>query len=1247
MKYRMIQRFGWARIDAAPCRLVLLVLAFLVVGCPLVAQAQPKTLSSLDPEKSLQQYVHDVWQIEDGLPSNTVYTITQTSDGYLWCGTDAGLARFDGIRFTVFDASNTEVMPNSRISELYEDQSGYLWIGTLGGGLLRYKNGLFTLFNQTNGLAGSTVHALAGDAEGTLWIGTEEGLIRLQDEQFTVFTSEDGLSDNLVMSLFSDGEGRLWISTRDGIDTFEHGTMSAYSAALDLPVISPRSILVDREGTLWFAGYEMGLNRIKDGTLASFTTADGLVTPNIETLFEDRAGTLWIGVYGGGINRLTNGHFSSFTTEDGLSNSRILTIYEDREGSLWIGTEGGGINRFKESRFTTYTTDDGLARNTILALFEDREGILRIGSYGGGVDVMSGEAFFPNPSNEKLPSKLVLSLFEDRDGFLWIAAVGGGASRVKGNAFTSFTTEDGLVNNNVLAFAQDLEGSLWIGTSNGLSRYKNGVFTSFTKEDGLSHDHITTLLVDALGTLWIGTRGGGLNQFDDGTFTSFSTEDGLSHHQVTALYSDNDTGALWIGTWGGGLNRLKDGTITVYNTRSGLHSDIINFIIDDELGHYWMGTNQGLFLVAVDELEQFAAGHIDTITSKAFDAADGLHSVKTNHSAVRTQDGKIWVSTSQGLVMAAPREMRVNHLPPPVVIEEIVGDQTPLNVYEPARLPPGSGNIEFHYAGLSYLAPENLRFKYRLEGYDEDWVDAGTRRSAFYTNLPPDSYEFRVTAQNEDGFWSDTEAVFAFTLAPHFYQAWWFHFLGVLLLGFALYAGYEIRTRTMRARNRALQNEIDERERAERALRESEERFHLAVEGSNDGLWDWPDVHLDDMWWSARFFELLKYKVGELDAGFSHFKNLLHPDDREQAVKALRVHLANEAPFDIGVRLRTRNGVFRWFRARGQALWDESGTPYRMAGSIRDVTDRTRAEAEVRKLNAELEQRVAERTAQLERANKAKSVFLANMSHELRTPLNAILGYAQFMNRDAAVTPTQKEYLGIINRSGEHLLDLINDVLEMSKIEAGRSTLDLSSFDLHEMLTTLEEMFRIRANSKGLEVTFERRPEVPQYILTDARKLRQVLINLVGNAIKFTEEGGVMVHISYAPMPQNDGYTTENAGSLRFEIEDTGPGIAPEEKARLFDAFAQTESSNDTQGGTGLGLTISQRLAHLMGGSISVSSRVGQGSTFTFIIPLRDAAPTDTARRKTHRRVTGLAPGQPAYRILVAEDDAPSRNLLV
>ena len=812
---------------------------------------------ALNSSKSITQYVHQMWQTEDGLPHDSITAIVQTRDGYIWLGTGGGLALFDGVHFTVFDKRNTPEIKNNEITALFEDSQGNLWIGTGGGGLIQLKDKKFKTFTVQDGLVHDYVNSLYGSSDGCLWIGTEAGLSSLKNGKFTSYTIENGLSSENVRTVFVDMENVLWVGTYGGgLNRLQDGKNTVFTDRDGLSNNFLLSLCEDEEGNIW-AGTLNGLNRFKNGKFTVYTTKEGLSHNAVRALYEDSQGTLWAGTYGGGLNRFVNGKFTSFTTKEGLSNDSVRVICEDKDNSLWIGTYGGGLNRLKDEKFITYTTKEGLSHNYVMSVYEDKEGNIWIGTAGGGLNYLKDGKFTAYTKKHGLPRDMVMSVIEDRKGNLWIGTGGAGLSCLRNGKFTTYTTKDGLSNDFVRALYEGSDGSLWIGThGGGLNRLRDGRFTSYTTEQGLSNDLVMAICEDNEGNIWAGTAGG-LSCLKEGKFTTYTTKDGLSHNFVRALYKTRD-GNLWIGTHGGGLNWLKSGKFIAYSIREGLYDDTIYHILEDKRGYLWMGCSSGVFCVSMRELKGFAEGRIKSVTSIAYDKTDGMRgsecSSGTQPGAWRSRDGKLWFSTVKGVAMVDPEKIRVNTKPPDVIIERVVVDNKPFPPDKKARLGPGWRNFEFHYTGLNFISPEKVRFKYKLEGYDKKWVDAGTRRTAYYTSIPPGNYRFQVIACNNDGFWNEKGASFNFYLKHYFYQTLWFYILCSLVVVstgvgiFRIRVGQlrkhkaelekQVKKRTIELReaNEELQEEISERKKVEAEIRELKELNEGIIQSMTEGI---------------------------------------------------------------------------------------------------------------------------------------------------------------------------------------------------------------------------------------------------------------------------------------------------------------------------------------------------------------------------------------------------------------------------
>jgi signal transduction histidine kinase/ligand-binding sensor domain-containing protein len=682
--------------------------------------------------------------------------------------------------------------------------------------LNRIKDDRITPITTRDGLPNDSIGLINQDRRGNLWISTLGGLARFDGKEFTAYTLKDGLPSSSVVSFHESNDGNLWFGTSSGLALFKDNSFITYTTSAGLSNNMIWSIEEDDAGNLWL-GTDRGLNRFKNGQFTFYTTQDGLPDNSVLTIHKDRNAALWL-VTPGGLARMKDGKLSAYTTREGLSSNVVRAIYEDREGSLWIGTEAGGLDLFKDTKFITYTARDGLPDDMVWAVCEGRDGSVWIGSQGGLSRLKDGK-LATYTTSDGLPSNIVRSVCEDRQGGIWVGTPSG-LAQFKDGRFVSYTIQDGLSSNAVWSIHEDRRGIIWIGTLAGLTQISGGKFRVYTTQHGLSADSVLSVQSDSQDNIWIGTRDGGLNRFSGGRFTTYSVREGLSDNSVRSIYEDKD-GALWIGTRRGGLNRLKDGKLAAITTKDGLLDDCVYQVLEDTKGNLWMSSAKGIFRASRDELNDFADGRIRAVTCISYGTADGMRSRECNGgqpAGWRSRDGKLWFPTIKGVAVIDPEQIKINETPPPVVLEKVLVDNHPLDYAERAELPAGTDRLEFQYAGLSFVAPEMTRFKYRLEGYDKEWIDAGAGRAAYYTSIPPGNYTFRVMASNNDGVWNEAGVSFAFYLKPHFHQTRWFYILLAAAMGLLGWALYRLRIRQVKARFSAV---LAERSRLAREIHDT------------------------------------------------------------------------------------------------------------------------------------------------------------------------------------------------------------------------------------------------------------------------------------------------------------------------------------------------------------------------------------------------------------------------------------------
>jgi ligand-binding sensor domain-containing protein/signal transduction histidine kinase len=1036
----------------------------------------PASAEGLDPRKALTQYGLDTWTTEDDLPQNSVTALAQTRDGYLWLGTYGGLARFDGVRFVTYDSGNTDALHSNGIQSLLEARDGSLWIGTNSGGLTRYRDGEFTSYGTLDGLPSEIVRVLHEDRSGTLWVGTNDGLAAFRERDFTVYGTKEGLSNGVVRALEEDEDGALWIGTNGGgLDRLKDGRFTHLTMKEGLPNDSVFALLRTRDGTLWIGTNGGGLARRRNGKLETFTTRDGLPHNIIWSLNEDALGTLWIGTYGGGIGRFRDGRFSTLSSRDGLSNDFVRALLSDREGSLWIGTYSGGLARLRDGKFTTYSTREGLGHDFARAVFEDSKGNLWVGTTGGGACRMKADVFRCFGPKDGLAGDReghasdVRAFYEDEKGALWIGTAGAGLFRYANDRFQRFSTAEGLPNGNVTSVSPDGKGGLWIGTNGGgLVHFADGKWSVQRVADGRAGNFVFTTLLDRRGAVWAGTDGGGLARLENGQLTVFRRTDGLASDIVFTLNEDA-LGTLWAGT-AGGLSCYRDGRFRTFTQREGLLDDVVFRILEDGEGNFWLSGNKGVSRVARQELEALARGEIRSVSPTAYGTADGMKSNEcsgiANPAGWKSRDGRLWFPTARGIVVIDPTRVTPSPVPPLVKIERVVADGEPLASLD---VPPGKRRWDFEYTAPSFLAPHRVRFKYRLERYDADWVDAGTQRTAHYTRLPPGQYVFRVTASSPDGVWNEKGDALEITVRPFFWQTGWFLGLAVIALGAAAGLVYNLRVSSLRAHRRELEAQVEERTR-----------------------------------------------------------DLVAETARSEAARA--------------------------------------------------EAERARAEAEQQKEIAE-------------EADRFKSEILGIAAHDLKTPLQTIIGYGDLM---AEQPGSAREYAGFTGQAARRMVDIINRLLESDAVERGRLPVTPDTVDVGRLAIAMAGTLQPQADAKFQRI----RTSVADDCLVDGDEtwLRQVLENLLGNAIK------------YSPQKRAVFLNVQRADSkVVIEVRDEGPGLTDADKTKLFGKF-QRLSARPTGGetSTGLGLSIVKQLVELHSGRVWAESEgPGTGSRFYVELPAK------------------------------------------
>lgn len=746
-----------------------------------------------------QGYTRKLWQVQDGLPEQTVQAFAQTPDHYLWIGTTGGLLRFDGARFRLYDRSNTPQLTENSVFVLMVSRDGSLWIGTEGGGLVRYRQGKFREYGANAGLSDEFVRALFQDSHGTIWVGTDNGLLRFHDGHLVRVDGRSNIPAVAVHAIAEDRQGGLWVGGSKLLRIFK-GQVRAYPLAGGGSLNRVKSILQTRDGTLW-VGTVSGLNRLRPGA-QGFEQVPG-INQTVRVLRQTPDGSLWVGTIGQGLFLLAKDRFTSITAPDSLPSNTVLNVFEDDEKNIWIGTQAGMLRLTRtpvriiplpqaaDSDYgTLYLDRDGTLWVVSTHVFQVRNGVATPWSY---------------PGLEPLHAR---NIFRDRAGDLWIGTDGDGLIRIRHGKILRLITKDGLVNNFIRVMLQSRDGSMWFGTDEGVSHWTGGSFVDYRMSNGLSYFSTRDIVEDRDGDIWIGTDRG-LNDLREGVFVHNAATAALAEDQVWSIYQDAD-GGLWFGTRDNGLYRWKQNRLTHYTTAQGLGSNSIYQIVEDRKGGMWLSGPNGISLLRRQELDEMAADPSRHLSLTFYGVSDEVQTTQIygGRQPSGCEDGAdgVWFPSNNGPIHIADETAPPSPLPP-IVIDDASIDGRDVDPSRGITMNPGAARVEISWSPILLRSQEGMRFRYKLEGFDKGWSRASPRRVASWTNLPPGKYTFQVQAFEINHPQAVTEISLAILQRPHFWRTPWFLACCVALLAGMVLAAYRLRLWQMRMRFEAVLNE--------------------------------------------------------------------------------------------------------------------------------------------------------------------------------------------------------------------------------------------------------------------------------------------------------------------------------------------------------------------------------------------------------------------------------------------------------
>jgi PAS domain S-box-containing protein len=1117
---------------------------------------------ALDHHRRISQYQHTAWRSQDGVVTGS--TMTQTTDGYLWLGTSEGLFRFDGVQFVPFAPKGLDI-PTRGLASLLGSRDGSLWIGT-STSLSRLKDG--KLQNYSDPSRRISYAVILEDRTGTIWVTRyhippgEGPLCRVESDKLHCFGEGDGVPNvRYGLGLTEDPVGNLWFGGPVLSRWRPGSTGTAYMNYLEKLKNTGEGVIdvaATPDGTIWATvdgiGPRMGVRYFSGGKWAPYIVPgfDGTKIRSHE-LFVDKDNSLWVGTENDGIYRLHDGIAEHYGTADGLSGDSVTLLYEDHEGDLWILTDGG-IDKFRDTPVVTYSAHVGLSASDVSAVLALHDGAVWVGNEGS-VDIISGDKFSHLSALTHFQD--VTSLFQDHTGAVWLGTTSG-VLRYEAGLFEQIKSPQGpkLDGNTVNSITEDTKHNIWALTAkHQLFRITNRTAQEVLK---VASDARNTgsMAPDKDGGLWIAAADGTLTYYRDGvakTMTTLKDRYGTSLAVHDIAIDSND--ALLTST-NRGLFAWNGHAWSGLGIQNGLPCDEIFTAIEDNHGTLWLSSRCGYAALRRSELDRWREDNTRKLQVEMFDRFDGARpGTSPRHTqplSTKSPDGRLWFANQVAVQMINPNQLYTNRVPPPVHIEKLAADHKDYELGNEIGLPALTRDVEVDYSALSVAVPQKVLFRYRLEGRDNAWQDAGTRRQAFYTNLPPGKYRFRVSARNNSGVWNEEGTWLDFVIAPAYYQTNWFRTLLAGAFLALLWAAYQVRVRQLR-------NE-------ERKFREAVETMPaLAFIAMPDG---------ERTFVNSRWFEYTG--LTEKEALGWGWQAVVHPDDLSRALKTWQESLASGNTLEYEARVRGTDGDYRWFQTRAVPLRDKRGKIVKWYGVINDIEDRKRAE---------------QLLADLAHVNRVSTMgeLTASLAHEIKQPIGAAVtnaeACARLLARDQPDVFEAREAALEMAKDATRAANIIDRVRSLYR--KGSSQMD--SVDVNELIGEMLLILHNEANRHSVSIRTDVAGDIPR-VMADRVQLQQVLMNLMLNGIQAMEETGGVLTIKAQ---------LDRDGRVQISVSDTGVGLPTERGEQIFDAFFTTKPE-----GSGMGLAISRSIIDSHGDRLwATPPNDGRGATFHFTLP--------------------------------------------
>jgi PAS domain S-box-containing protein len=917
------------------------------------------------------------YSVKEGLSQSQIFDIVQDRRGYLWFATAEGLIRFDGKQFVHY--SKKEGLAGTFISKMILDSQGTLWLGHRAMGVSKFRpdSNRFEQLYLPNGYEHANIKDILEDEKGVIWFSTEKkGLLKYENNQWQKFDRENGLPTNSLNALCYTGKD-LWIGSKLGIIVFNGNLPNESRFRLinrksDITLKKISTMLRDAEGNIWIGDTKKGIIKYKPslssddlGDFINMSAAYNLPSKNIQCIFQDFDGNVWIGTKNHGIlcyspppNPSDRGEIKIINDKNGLEEENVASIYQDREGSFWFGTDGGGVFQYRGECFEQYGRREGLIDNVIWTILEDKNGGYWFGSE-------KGLTYYPEGLNHRHTyyssrdwegEDMVMDIKEDSQGNLWICVHGSGPRQFNTKSKT-FRIIKGLEDKNIINVEEDTDGNLWFGSfSNGAFKLdpKTGTIQNFKKEDGLGSNTIFNILKARNGYLWFATSLAGITRYDGEKFTNFGVKQGLKAVTVLSI-AEGLNGMIWIGSEGDGLFNYDGKNFENFSEKSGVWDDDIYSLICDDQDNVWIGTRQGIERI-----------NPSTEHTKKYGEFEGFSAIETNQNAVyKDSNGHILFGTINGLIKYNPLKERPNGISPITYITDVRVYMQDYPFPEENTYSHQENHLTFNFIGLSFVAPEKIRYSYRLEGVDRDWSPKTNERYATYTNLSAGDYNFKVKAMNSDHIWTGEPASFKFSISAPFWLKGWFFALIAISIGVSIYGTHRYRVRKInrnnllleemvRSRTKDLEDQKEKTQKAYDAVLETENKLKQVSNSVNAYFWTTvvrEGNTLDYVFITDTFYEICGYNLDEFPKAESQFEQILkivHPNDLK-IVKSALAKVLKGIKINLTYRIIRKNGETRWISDNAISVKNDQGIVEMIHGVGIDVTDRKLTEEALKK----------------------------------------------------------------------------------------------------------------------------------------------------------------------------------------------------------------------------------------------------------------------------------------------------------